>query len=304
MFRKIAIWFSVLLCMFLTGCTNKQTENNVENITVNEDVVVSYLGPEGTYTQEAAQLFFSDKASLIPCTSVIDAMNDVVEGKSDYAVIPQENTIGGSTSYVDTLMNYKDLYVVGEVIIPINQTLMGIEGTTLNDIKTVCSHTQGIAQSEAWRKENLPDAQIQEMDSTAAAAKYVAETKDKSIAAIAAPGAAKLYGLSVIAENVQITDTNKTRFYVLSLNPLKPEGHRYAVFVAECKASTIDDIIVMIHQSGLELVTIHDRPAGDELGSYRYIIEVEKETGIDSKIIDKISSNEYIRYLGSFDVVE
>lgn len=270
-----------------------------------ENSRVSYLGPEGTYTEEAAQFFFPNAASLVPEATVTEAITDVTEGKADFAVIPQENTIGGAvTNYVDALIAEEQVFVVGEVILPINQTLMGVPGASLEDIKLVCSHAQGIKQSEEWRKENLPDAQTQEMDSTAAAASYVAETGDKTIAAVAAPGAANLYGLEVLAENVQITDANKTRFYVLSSSRLAEENHTHAVFVADCEANRIDDIIIEIHDAGLEMVTIHDRPEGSYLGSYHFIIEVEKPEGITEKELEKIEAISEVRCLGAFDVQE
>lgn len=271
----------------------------------NEQARVSYLGPEGTYTEEAAQFFFPEASAMMPETTVPEAIADVVEGKADYAVIPQENTLGGAvTNYVDALIAEKKVFVAGEVVLPINQTLMGVPGATLEDIQTVCSHAQGIKQSEAWRKEHLPEAQTKEMDSTAAAASYVAETGDKTIAAVAAPGAANLYGLSVLAENVQITDANKTRFYVLSAAPLDQAKQTHAVFVADCEANRIDDIIVEIHDTGLELVTLHDRPEGSRLGSYYYIIEVENENGITEQELETIERIPEVRCLGCFDVIE
>lgn len=263
-----------------------------------ENAVISYLGPAGTYTEEAAKTFFSD-GTFQPKDTVDEAIADVMEGNADYAVIPQENTLGGAvTNYIDALIAQQNIFVVGEVILPINQTLMGVPGATLEDIQTVCSHAQGIAQSTAWRAEHLPEAVTEEMASTAAAASYVAETGDKTIAAIAAPGAAELYGLSVLADHVQITNANKTRFYVLSMSQM--EG-THAVLVVSCEADRIDDIIVEIHNAGAELVTIHDRPEGSALGTYHYILEVE---GVSDKLLKAIEAFPEVSYLGSFSVVE
>ena len=205
---------------------------------------------------------------------------------------------------IDALIAEENVFVVGEVILPINQTLMGVPGASIDDIRTVCSHAQGLAQSAEWRKTYLPDAVTEEMPSTAAAASYVSQTGDKTIAAIAAPGAAKLYGLSVLAENVQITDANRTRFYVLSSAPLSGDTLTHAVFTAVCEANRIDDIMIEIHNAGLELVTIHDRPEGSRLGMYNYIIETENTNGIPSEQIGKLSGIAEIRFLGRFDVIE
>ncbi len=308
MIRKTcAVLAAVLMICFMTaGCGNhSETDQPPAAMEIKDNASVSYLGPQGTYTEEAAQFFFQNGAQFDPKKTVEEAITDVVNGSSDYAVIPQENTVGGAvTNYLDALIAVDSVYVVGEVILPISQTLMGIPGSSLEDIQTVCSHVQGIAQSARWRSEHLPDAETKEMPSTAAAASYVAETGDPTIAAIAAPAAAKLYGLSVLAENVQITDANKTRFYVLSGTQPDTDRMPRAVFVASCEANRIDDIIVEISKQGLELVTIHDRPEGSQLGSYHYIIEVERLNGITGGQIEKISAIPGVRYLGSFQSAE
>ena len=288
--------------LILASCGNSGNAESPAAPVIKENASVSYLGPEGTYTEEAAKYFFTSGGSFIPKATVDEAIEDAAAGISDYAVIPQENTIGGAvTNYVDAFLSRDDVYVVGEVILPISQTLMGIPGTTIADIKTVCSHAQGIKQSEQWRKENMPEASTEEMGSTAAAAAYVAEQQDKTIAAVAAPGAAELYGLTVLAENVQITDANKTRFYVLSKE--RVTGGTTAVFAATCEANLIDDIIVEIHNAGLELVTIHDRPEGSKLGKYNYIIEVEAPGGITDEQISKVSTTGEVRFCGCFNSV-
>ena len=266
---------------------------------------VSYLGPEGTYTQEAAQFFFTGGETLIPRETVSLAIEDLLSGESDYAVIPQENTVGGPVvNYLDALISAEGAYVVGEVVIPISQTLMGVPGATLDGIRTVCSHAQGLAQSAQWRKTHLPDAATMEMPSTAAAASYAAQQQDKSIAAVAAPGAAALYGLEVLAENVQITDANKTRFYVLSKAPLDGNGWTRAVFVVTCPANRIDDIIVAVHETGLELAALHDRPEGNALGKYHFVVECENPNGVTDEQIAAVSGLDGVRFLGCFHAVE
>lgn len=268
------------------------------------DAKVSYLGPAGTYTEEAAQFFFRDGETMIPEETVNDAVDAVISGDADFAVIPQENTVGGAVvNYIDALIAAEDVFVVGEVILPISQTLMGVPGAALTDIRTVCSHPQGLTQSAAWRSEHMPDADVKEMDSTAAAASYVAETGDKSVAAVAAPGAAALYGLEILAENVQITDSNKTRFYVLSKKQLEETGLNRAVFVVTCEGSQIDDFIIELHNTGLEMVALHDRPEGSELGKYHYVIEAENEdeSGVTDTQLDAVCRMNGVRFAGCFD---
>lgn len=264
---------------------------------------VSYLGPRGTYTEEAARLFFENGGTFQPRETVDDAIADVLNGDADYAVIPQENTLGGAVvGYLDALMAAEGASVVGEIVLPIHQTLMGVPGATLEDIRTVCSHAQGLVQSAQWRSEHLPDAEAREMASTAAAASYVAEAGDKSIAAVAAPGAAALYGLEVLAERVQLTDANRTRFYVLSREALADEELDRAVFLLTCEGNRLDDFIVKIRDAGLELAALHDRPEGSRLGMYRYLIEVTDETGITDEQL-AACEDEDARCAGRFKAV-
>ena len=147
--------------------------------------LVSYLGPQGTYSQEACQVFFGQDGTFIPFESVKSAVEALAGGKSDYAVIPQENTIGGAViDYVDVLISHKEVFVTGEVELPITQNLLALPGTKLSDIKEVYSHKQGIIQGKEWMSKNIPNAKVIEVASTAAGAKLVAEKKNPACAAI------------------------------------------------------------------------------------------------------------------------
>ena len=266
---------------------------------------VAYLGPAGTYTEEATKLFFGDNDELLAQQTVSDALALVDNGAAAYAVIPQENTIGGPvTDYIDALLRDKDARVVGEVVLPIRQTLMGLPGTDLSQVKTVYSHKQGLAQSAAWLDENLPNAERVEAASTAAAAQKVAEGGDTSAVAIAAPGAAGLYHLEVLQNNVSKSEANKTRFYVVSKKANEREGYARAVFVAETAADGLPDVLAKACEGGTKLVCVHDRPEGSALGTYRYVIELSREDGFSDAEIKRLEGIEHLTYLGKFSSIE
>ena len=271
-----------------------KTENDHESITV------SYLGPEGTYTQEACGVFFSKKGTYTPYKTVSDAVEALIKGESEYAVIPQENTIGGAViDYVDIVIAKEELSVAGEVELPINQNLLTLPGTELKDIKKVYSHKQGIAQGKDWLKDNLPDAEIIEVSSTAEGARLVAEEGVHSNAAIASAACAGVYGLEVLQESIQNNDSNKTRFYVLSKDtPLSDKSDRMA-FIASGKAEDLPGLMRDLEKSGMKLVTIHDRPRKTELGEYNYIIEC-RDSGYGN--YEKLTANNQFqfRFLGEF----
>lgn len=263
---------------------------------------VSYLGPEGTYTQEACGVFLEGKGSCVPYETVGDAVDALVRGDSDLAVIPQENTIGGAvTDYIDILISNTEVSVVGEVELPINQNLLVLPGTESSDIKKVYSHKQGIAQGKEWLEANLPNAEVIEVSSTAEGAKMVSEGNDKSCAAIASAACADVYGLDVFAAAIQNNSSNKTRFYVLSKQqPATAKAARTA-FIAQGSAGELPKLMSRINESGAALVAVHDRPLKTELGEYSYVIEC---SGCSYEQYMELteSTGFKMRFLGCFDV--
>ena len=300
--KRILSVLLILIYIFMTGCSAGSKEALIPVDIDSASAKVSYLGPEGTYTNEACERFFEGKGTYIPYKTVGDAVNALSGGEVDYAVIPQENTIGGAvTDYIDVLIAHREVSVVGEVELPIDQNLLVLPGTELADIKTVYSHKQGIAQGKDWLAENLPDAEIIEVSSTAEGARMVSEGKDPSKAAIASAGSADVYGLSILASAIQGNDRNKTRFYVLSLQgPATVSYDRFA-FIAEGKAEDLPKLMARLEKHGITLVTVHDRPMKSELGEYVYIMEC-KDAGY-SDYLKLVTLTEFtFRYLGSFSI--
>ena len=266
---------------------------------------VAYLGPAGTYTEEATKLFFGDNDTLLAQETVADALALVTVGTASYAVIPQENTLGGPvTDYVDALVATEGVSVVGEVVLPIRQTLMGLPGTDLSQVKTVCSHKQGLAQSSAWLDVNLPQATRVEKPSTAAAAQEVAEGGDATVVAIAAPGAAELYGLEVLQENVSQSEANVTRFYVVSRTPNSLAGYDRVALVADISADELPALLGELCADGTELVCVHDRPEGSALGRYHFVVELAHAGGFAEGELERIKANEQVDFLGAYRSIE
>lgn len=290
------------LVMVLSFASCQAATNEPEESVSYASAKVSFLGPTGTYTQEACEKFFNNEGEYLPYETVPQAVEALVNGASDYAVIPQENTIGGAVvDYVDTLIAQTSVSVVGEVELPINQNLLVLPGTKLSDIKTVYSHKQGIAQGKDWLSQSLPDAEVIEVSSTAEGARMISESKDPSCAAIASAGCADVYGLEILAKNIQNNDKNKTRFYVLSLaEPSQKKADRIA-FIAKGKAGDLPKLLANIKSYNVTLITIHDRPLKTELGEYYYLVEC---ADISYDTYQKIIFNNQLefRYLGSFKV--
>ena len=265
---------------------------------------VGYLGPAATYTEEASILFFGDKETFQPMKTVPETLAGLKDGTFTYAVVPVENTVGGPVyNYLDSVISDPAFVVVGEINLPIRQTLMGLPGTTFADIKTVLSHPQGIAQGRDWLKKNLPEAKLVEVASTAEGARKVAEGLDKSVAAIAAPQAALTYQLEVLAKELEVTKTNVTRFWVVTIKPFQKFGQSRTILVAEGKAMSLPQLMRDFDRAGYKMISVHDRPLKTLLGEYTYVIELEGDgrKEVFAEILARQTGGMKFRSLGTFD---
>jgi len=174
---------------------------------------IAFQGEFGANSDMACRDMFPQMEPM-PCRTFEDAFNAVSGGEADLAMIPIENTIAGRVADIHHLLPESHLYIIGEYFMPIHFQLMAVPGTRASDIESVHSHIHALGQcrnivrDRGWQPVVAGD--------TAGAAKLVAEAGDRSMAAFAPRLAAELYGLDIIAEDVEDTDTNVTRFVVLS----------------------------------------------------------------------------------------
>lgn len=259
--KRNIIIVTMLMCFSLLGNTASAS--------------VSYLGPAGTYTEEATIQFFGQGETITPVSTVAQSLAMLKSGKSEYAVVPVENTIGGPVyNYLDGIVADDSFVVVGEVDLPIRQTLLALPGTTIPQIKTILSHPQGIAQSKAWIKANTPDANVIEVSSTAEAAKKVAESGDPSMAAIAASRTAKVYNLNILATDLQYTNTNVTRFWIVTLKARQTVSGNKALILVSGSINSVAKLVSELEQAGYKVQALHDRPLKTTMGEYQFVIEV------------------------------
>jgi prephenate dehydratase len=174
---------------------------------------ISFQGDYGANSDMAARDMFPAMSPL-PCQTFEDAFNAVESGDADLAMIPIENTLAGRVADIHYLMPQSRLYIVGEYFMPIRFQLMVLPGVRKEEIKTVHSHIHALGQCRKIVRSNGWKAVV--AGDTAGAAKLVSETGDRSMAALAPRLAADLYGLEIMAENVEDSDNNITRFVVLS----------------------------------------------------------------------------------------
>ncbi|MEM1538837.1 MAG: prephenate dehydratase domain-containing protein, partial [Candidatus Bathyarchaeia archaeon] len=175
---------------------------------------VAFQGEIGAYSESAVYAYFGPNVEVKPCRYLSDVFKCVEDGETDFGVVPIENSIEGSVTQTYDLFLVYDLKVYGEVIIKIVHCLIAPEGTKLNEIKTVYSHPQALAQCRNFL-EKLNCRVIPAFD-TAGSVKMIKEEDLSGAAAIASERAAKIYGMSVLARDIGDSPNNYTRFFVLS----------------------------------------------------------------------------------------
>ena len=188
-----------------------------------EKVVCAYSGKRGAYAEQAITRFF-DSADVTPVSvnSFSEIFQSVLDGKSDYGMVPIENSLAGSVyQNYDNFCRFEDVTIVGAVTLNIRHALLGVKGAVIDDIRTVYSHPQGFGQCKKFLDNYKEWVHIDSV-STATAAQFVAEKKDKSLAAIASVVNAELYGMDIIQEDIEDDPNNFTRFLVIqSVNQKK-----------------------------------------------------------------------------------
>lgn len=175
--------------------------------------LISFQGENGANSDMACRDMFPDLQRL-PCPTFEDAFNALVSGEADLAMIPIENTIAGRVADIHHLLPNSELHIIGEYFMPIRFQLMVLPGVTKNEIKSVHSHVHALGQCRNIVRQNNWKPVV--AGDTAGAARQVSEAGDKSMAALAPRLAADLYGLEILAENVEDHESNVTRFVVLS----------------------------------------------------------------------------------------
>ncbi|MGI6069071.1 MAG: prephenate dehydratase [Blautia sp.] len=242
-----------------------------------EDKTIVYQGVEGAYSYAAMQQFFGEDARHFHVKTWKDAMDAIVSGKADYAVLPIENSTAGIVSDIyDLLAEYDELYIVGEQIIKCEHVLMGLCGTKISDIKTVYSHRQGLMQCRKFLEEHLEWEQVA-LENTAVAAAKVSRDGDLSQAAIASRSAAKVCGLEILQENIFNNLNNSTRFVIVSKRPVfAADAAKISIgFEVPHESGSLYSMLSHVIYNGLNMTKIESRPIPGKNWQYRFFMDFE-----------------------------
>ncbi|MGH2842827.1 MAG: prephenate dehydratase [Solirubrobacteraceae bacterium] len=278
---------------------------------------VAYLGPEGTFSQEAAlRAPGAAELELVPNATIFDTVVAVQEGTVDRAVVPIENSMEGSVSAtLDTLALETDgVTIVGETVLPVHQCLISQAALPLEEIEVVISHPQANAQCARFVRSRLPQARVMTADSTADAVRLVSERIRHRWAAIGTRLAAELYGCEVLSAGIEDVAGNETRFVWLAphgspagVPGQEPRGPWKTAIVFWGPGSESPGWLVRslaeLSSRGVNMTRIESRPRRQGLGRYMFFIDVEgrdTDPGVSDALTALAGHVEVLRSLGSF----
>ncbi|PFG29302.1 prephenate dehydratase [Paramicrobacterium agarici] len=269
----------------------------------------SYLGPRGTFTEAAlAQVAEAQGQNWRSVNNVGEAFSDVANGVADGAVVALENSIdGGVSAAQDALATTPGLRIMGEYLVPVDFTVVARRGTTLDQVTHLNGHPVAYAQCRRWIEKNLPGHTHIPSTSNVAAAANLLES-DVADAAIAPPTITEHYDLEVLAEHIGDNLNAVTRFVLVTTSRSIPDptGADKTSFVAELPVDQPGALLDMLEQlstRGVNMTMIQSRPIGDELGRYRFVIDVDGHVR-DERVADALMGihrfSPRVTFLGSY----
>lgn len=272
---------------------------------------IAFLGPRGTYTEEATAIMIEevDDVEVIPYPTIVDCIWATQDGETDACVVPIENSIEGSVFMtLDTLVHEVDIPIRSEIVVPIAQTLYAKEKhVPIDQMKTLYSHPQAIAQCRKFIREHLPLVNIIETKSTAAACQYVSEHDDEMAVAIGRPGVESIYGLVDLAHDIEDYDNNFTRFILcgsdLKLPPSEQHKTSLLVTLPHDFQGALYQVLAAFAWRKINLSRIESRPTKKKLGSYHFFIDVEQSMDgvlLPGAVAEIEALGCHVRLLGSY----
>ncbi len=267
---------------------------------------VSYLGPEATFTHEAAILRFGEGAALTPVQS-IDAVFDDVEGRrSRWGVVPIENAIEGTVNITLDRLLGSSLLVEGEIRLPIDIHLLTNAGS-IEQVERILSHPHAVAQCRRWLRANASGVKIEEVLSTSLAAKMAAE--DPKLGALGSRLAADHYGLKIMEEKLDSEIINVTRFFVIGTE--KPERAAQSktslLFGLKNESGALYKALAPIAERELNMTKIESRPSRKVAWEYVFYMEIDgfaEDETIAKGISELRHLVDFVRVLGSYPVLQ
>ncbi len=311
--EEVYTFFSSM--MAISRSLQKKRLSDLQKTDIIEDVLgasvperqmpkVCYFGAEGSYSEVAAQRYFGKDAERFSADTFAGVLEFLEEDKADYGVLPMENSSTGSIVSVSELLRTYGYFIVGEIKLAIRHCLLGKKGTKLSEITKVYSHEQGILQSQHFLNAiGKPKTEI--CRSTAESAKLVAESADETVVAIAGKQNAELYDLEVLAEDINSSDVNTTRFVIVRKCPeISKTCDKISIaFTLPHESGELHRVMSCFARGGLNLLKLESRPIPDKRFEYMFFVDYAGNL-LDEKVRyvteEVIAETKEFQFLGNY----
>ncbi|MBB6091937.1 chorismate mutase/prephenate dehydratase [Povalibacter uvarum] len=241
-----------------------------------EPLKVAFLGPEGTFSQQAVLKHFGHSVRALPMGEIREVFEEVQAGHADFGVVPVENSTEGTVNHTLDMFLMSPLKICGEVELRIHQHLLG-KMSGLPAISRVCSHQQSLAQCRQWLDEHLPGVERIAASSNAEAARRARD--EDGTAAIAGQTAAEVYGLNLIAHDIEDRPDNTTRFLVIGRKPFDASGNDKTTLLFSAgdtqSPGTLHRLLTPLAQNNISMTRIESRPSRKHKWDYVFFIDVQ-----------------------------
>ncbi len=271
-------------------------------LSLEHPMTVAYLGPELTFTNQAALKKFGSSVGYLSCDSISDVFREVEKGNADYGVVPIENSSEGAVNHTLDMFVDSPLMICSEVYLSIRHSLLRKKGCK-GEIKRIYSKAEVFGQCRGWIEKNYPKTGLYECASTAKAAEIVSKRGDS--ACIASELAAKRYKLRIIERSIEDSAINVTRFLVIGKEPSKASGadKTSIMFSVKDRPGVLHDMLNSFKKSGINLTKIESRPTKERLWKYYFFIDMDGHVS-DKKIKKALGDLEnkchFVKILGAY----
>lgn len=265
-------------------------------------VTVAYLGPSGTFSEQAVYQQFGTAIETLPCVSIDEVFRATEAGTADFGVVPVENSSEGAINRTLDLMLATTTVISGEISIPVHHSLMTKTGS-MDGVKVVCAHSQALAQCQVWLNLHHPGIERRAVASNAEAA--ILASQDPTVAAIASEMAGEQYQLGVVQAHIQDDPHNRTRFAVIGSLETGPSGrdHTSIVLAVPNKAGAVYNLLAPLARHDVSMTRFESRPA--RIGTWEYYFYVDIEGHVRdaavARALDELKDNAaFFKVLGSY----
>ncbi|MBA4143837.1 MAG: prephenate dehydratase [Nitrosospira sp.] len=270
-----------------------------------EPLTVAYLGPRGTFSEEATLKRFGSLITILSCNSIDEVFRKVESGKAGYGVVPVENSTEGAVGRSLDLLLQTPLKVCGEIELPIHQLLLA-RHPDIGRITKIYSHPQSFAQCHEWLNANLPHltgAARVNAASNGDAARLAAE--DENAAAVAGKKAGEVFGLTICAENIEDDPNNTTRFLVIGAQEVAPSGRDKTSLVMSAKnrPGAIHELLAPLAEHGVSMSRLESRPSRAGLWEYVFFVDIEghqEDSKLAQALLELREKASFLKVLGSY----